>query len=111
MKIITKEFCKMKQHYKQMQEVLPKELGIRNKINIHYGIDASNEKVAILSIVQKSRVLLKDVAKFEAIIHKLSLHVEYKFNKKVIMLSAPICSKALKALQEKHFSVITDATV
>ena len=111
MRIIMKELCKMKQHYKQMEEVLPKELGIRNKIKIHYGIDASNDKVAILTVAQKSRILLKDVAKFEAIINKLSLYVEYKFSKKVIMLNAPICSKALKALEEKHFSVIADAAV
>jgi hypothetical protein len=111
MRVTYKELNQMKHHLKQLEEVTPKELGIRNKITIYYGIDASNKTVALLGITQKSRVLIKDVSKFEAIIEKLSNYVGYKFHQKVLHISAPICSKALKLLQEKHFSVVTDATV
>ncbi|MEA2112171.1 MAG: hypothetical protein U9P71_09005 [Campylobacterota bacterium] len=111
MTLLFKELYKMKHNFKQIQEISPKELGIRNKITIHYGIDSSNSQVALLGINQKSRILIKDVPKFEAIMTKLSNFVGYKFSKKVLILKAPICSKALKALQERNFTVMTDATV
>jgi hypothetical protein len=110
-KIIAKELLKMQQNYKQMNEVDPRDLGIRNKITIHYGIDSLNQKVAVLGVKQKSRIVLKDVPKFEAIIAKLSLYVEYRFSKKILMIHAPVCSKALKALEEKHFNVLINAAV
>ncbi len=111
MTLMHKELYKMKHNFKQMEELEPKELGIRNKITIHFGIDSSNSQVAVLGINQKSRILIKDVPKFEAIMAKLSSYVGYKFSKKILMIKAPICSKALKALQEKHFTVMTDAAV
>ncbi len=111
MRVTYKELYQMKQQLKQLEEISPKELGIRNKITIHFGIDATNKTVVILGIMQKSRVLIKDIPKFEAIIEKISNYVGYKFHKKVLQIHAPICSKALKLLQEKDFSVVDDATV
>jgi hypothetical protein len=101
----------MKQQLKQLETLCAKELGIRNKITIDYGIDATNKRVVILGIMQKSRILIKDVPKFERIVEKISKYLGYTFHKRVLQIHAPICHKALKLLQEKNFSVVDDATV
>ena len=58
--------------YKKMQEVSPKELGIRNKIKIYKATDTNNKFCAIFAVSQKSRLLMKDVHKFEEIYSKPS---------------------------------------
>mgnify|MGYP006971709251 CR=1 FL=1 len=92
----------LRQHgkiYKKMQEIIPKELGIRNKIKIYKATDTNGKFWAILAVSQKSRLLMKDVHKFEEIYMKLSLFCEHDFKYKVIFIDAPLCSKAEAAFK------------
>jgi hypothetical protein len=80
--------------YKKMQEISPKDLGIRNKIKLYKATDMRGYFWAIFVIEQKSRILQKDVAKFEEILGKFSRYMEHNFKHKVIFIKAPLCSKA-----------------
>jgi len=85
--------------YKKMQEIMPKELGIRNKIKIYKATDTKGKFWAIVAVSQKSRLLMKDVYKFEEIYRKITLFCEHDFAYKVIFIDAPLCSKAESAFK------------
>jgi hypothetical protein len=91
--------------YKKMQEVAPKELGIRNKIKIYKATDTHGQFWAIFAVSQKSRLLMKDVHKFEEIYGKLALYFEHNFKHKVIFIDAPLCSKAAAAFKEAGWKI------
>ena len=91
--------------YKKMQEVMPKELGIRNKIKIFNATDTNNKYWAIFAVSQKSRILMKDVYKFEEIFSKLVLYSEKTYNHKIIFIDAPLCSKAEIAFKEVGWKI------
>lgn len=86
--------------YKKIQEVSPKELGIRNKIKIYKATDLHGYFWAIFALSQKSRFLMKDVHKLQEIEHKLALYSDHNFKYKAIFIDAPLCSKAAAALDE-----------
>jgi hypothetical protein len=81
-----------------MQEIAPSELGVRNKIRIYKATDTNGYFWAIFAVSQKSRVLMKDVHKFEEIYAKLVLFFDHNFKHKIIFIDAPLCSKAKEAL-------------
>jgi len=83
-----------------MQEVLPKELGIRNKIKIYKATDVNGYFWAIFAVSQKSRLLMKDVHKFEEIYAKFTLYMDHNFKHKVLFIDAPLCSKAEAAFKQ-----------
>jgi len=91
--------------YKKMVEVSPKELGIRNKIKIYKATDTTGYFWAIFAVSQKSRLLMKDVHKFEEIYGKLTLFFDHKFKHKVIFIDAPLCSKAASAFKEAGWKI------
>ncbi len=91
--------------YKKMQEVAPKELGIRNKIKIYKATDTSGYFWAIFAVSQKSRLLMKDVRKFEEIYAKLTLFCAHNFKYKVIFIDAPLCSKAQAAFKSQGWKI------
>ncbi len=91
--------------YKKMQEVSPKELGIRNKIRIYKATDIQGYFSAIFAISQKSRILMKDVHKMQEIYGKLTLYCDHNFKHKVIFIDAPLCSKAKLAFKETGWRV------
>lgn len=91
--------------YKQMKEVLPKELGVRNRIKIYHAVDTKGYFTAIFVISQKSRILLKDVARIQSVYDKLVLYSDHNFKYKIIFIDAPLCSKAKQGLKELGWSV------
>lgn len=92
--------------FKKMQEVSPKELGIRNKIKIYKATDMNGYFWAIFAVSQKSRLLMKDVHKFEEIYAKLAILFEHNFKHKVIFIDAPLCSKAKEAFKVQGWKII-----
>ena len=91
--------------YKKMQEVAPKELGIRNRIKLFKATDIQGYFWAIFAISQKSRILMKDVRKMEEIYAKLSIFCDHNFKHKIIFIDAPLCSKAQKAFKEAGWKI------
>ena len=105
MQMVVDSLRKKGKIYKKMQEVSPKELGIRNKIKIYKATDGHGHFWAIFAVSQKSRLLMKDVHKFEEIYGKLSLYFEHNFKHKVIFIDAPLCSKAQAAFKEAGWKI------
>ncbi len=91
--------------YKKMLEISPKELGIRNKIKIYKATDTSNKYWAIFTVSQKSRILMKDVQKFEDICRKLSIFCGLNFDYKMIFIDAPLCSKAKEEFKNHSWKI------
>jgi hypothetical protein len=92
--------------YKKLEEIKPKELGIRNKIRIFKATDTHGYFTVIFAVSQKSRLLMKDVAKFEEIYAKLVRYCEHNFKYKLLIIDAPLCSKAEKAYKEAGWRVL-----
>ena len=91
--------------YKKMQEVAPKDLGIRNKIKIYKATDMTGYFSAIIAVSQKSRILMKDVHKFEEIYSKLCIYFDHNFKHKLIFIDAPLCSKAKEAFKIQGWKI------
>ena len=94
MQMVVDRLRKKGKLYKKMQEVAPKELGIRNKIKMYKATDTKGYFWAIFAISQQSRILMKDVHKMQEIYTKLTLFCEHNFKHKIIFIDAPLCSKA-----------------
>lgn len=105
MQMVVDSLRKKGKIYKKMQEITPNRLGIRNKIRMYEATDIQGNLWAIFVISQKSRLLMKDVHKFEEIYLKLSLYCEQKFKHKVIFIDAPLCSKAELAFKENNWMI------
>lgn len=92
--------------YKNLNEVPSKALGIRNRIRLFEATDRQGYYSAIFIVEQKSRILMKDVEKFETILRKLELYVDHAFKQRILMLDAPLCSKAEAAFKQQGWSII-----
>jgi hypothetical protein len=101
MQMIVDRLRKKGKLYKKMQEVPPRELSIRNKIRIYKATDIHGYFWAIFAVSQKSKLLMKDVHKFDEIFTKLSIYCEHNFKHKVLFIDAPLCSKAKEAFKTK----------
>ncbi len=97
MQMVVDSLRKKGKIYKKMQEIAPKDLGVRNKIKIYKATDISGYFWAIFAVSQKSKLLMKDVHKFEEIYAKMTIFCEHNFKYKIIFLDAPLCSKAKEA--------------
>ncbi len=91
--------------YKKMIEIKPAQLGVRNKIKIYHATDTRGYFSAIFAVSQKSRLLMKDVMKFEEIYHKLVIFSDHNFKYKILFVDAPLCSKAKEAFASFGWSV------
>jgi len=100
MQRVVESFRESGKIFKKMQEVSPKELGIRNKIKIYIASDIKGRLWAVFAVSQKSRLLMKDVYKFEEIYAKLCVFYGNECHYKTLFIDAPLCSKAKKAFQE-----------
>ncbi|QOY51064.1 hypothetical protein HUE88_07900 [Candidatus Sulfurimonas baltica] len=91
--------------YKKMLEISPKELGVRNRIKIFKATDITGYFWAIFAVSQKSRILMKDVHKFEEIYAKLTIFCGHNFKHKIIFIDAPLCSKASEAFKKQGWKI------
>lgn len=92
--------------YKTLEEVPPGALGIRNRIRLFAATDRSGYYAAIFVVARKSRVLMKDVEQFETIMRKFEHYVDHTFKYKVLMLDAPLCSKAETAFKQLGWKIV-----
>jgi len=106
MKILVENLRQNGRIYKKLEEIQPKELKIRNRVKLYAALDLNRYYNAIIVVSQKSRLLMKDVQKFEEIVMKMSLYRDHQFKGKVLMLDAPICSKAKDAFKKAKWKII-----
>jgi len=106
MKLLVENLCSSGRIYKKLDEIQPKELKIRNRVKLFVALDLNKYYNAIVVVSQKSRLLMKDVAKFEEIVFKMTIYRDHQFKGKVLMLDAPICSKAKAAFKKLKWKII-----
>ena len=94
---------------RQVTPIDPKLLKIRSKVELYEGVD-KNKYTAIIGIKQKSRILTKDIIRFEDMVVKMAHYFDHAFDAKKLIVDAPMCSKAAKAMRENGWEVV-DATV
>ncbi len=77
-----------------------KDIGLRKKMGIYF-----NEHSLLFVISQKSRVLLKDAARFQEIYENVKRFTGTGFKNKIIIIDSPLCSKAEKELENLKWEV------
>jgi hypothetical protein len=97
-------FSRQQHSYKKMNEIAPAAIGVRKKVRLFQALHA-NTFTAIIALSQKSRVLLKDVSVLESIVDKMAIYADCHFNHKVLLIDAPLCSKAEAALQKLGWDI------
>ena len=97
---------KTKYNLIDIQEIAPKDIGVRKKLHIYEAIDNNKNSFYIISISQKSRVLQKDVVQYEEIYQKVQEFTKITFTYKLISIEAPLCSKAKAKLELLYTDII-----
>lgn len=110
MKVLVDNLRENGRIYKKLEEILPKALKIRNKVKLYVALDLKGYYNAVVVVSQKSRLLMKDVAKLEEIVEKMALYRDHQFQGKVLMLDAPLCSKAKAAFIKAKWKIIEQST-
>ncbi|WP_281950602.1 hypothetical protein [Nitrosophilus kaiyonis] len=82
-----------------------KEIGIKKRYKICTGVDIKNRYTIIFYIDRKSRLLQKDILSIIEILNKTILQNSHNYKNRFLITSAPICSKALKLLENENFKV------
>ncbi len=105
MKELVEFLGKKKLLFKKLEPLDLKDYGFRQKYKLFYGIDTKSFYTIILFIEQKSRILQKNVDKYEEIVEALIIKKDHNFKKKIIIIDAPLCSKAKEKLKKLHWKV------
>lgn len=108
MKDLTKYFLEKDILFKDIEEVLPKEIGSRKKIGIYTATSINKEYYAIFIIDAKSRFIRKNANDLVELCEKLAKFKEHNFKKKELLISSALCSKAKQFLKENQWSVRID---
>lgn len=108
MKDITKYFLDKDILFKDINEVLPKELNSRKKIKIYSATSINRDFYAIFIIDSKSRFIRKNAEYLIQLYSKLIDLKEHNFKKKELLISSPLCSKAKKILEDQKWSIRVD---
>lgn len=108
MKNLTKYYLDKEILFKEIKEVLPKELGSRKKIGIFVATSVLKDYYAIFIVDAKSRFIRKNANDLIELCEKLANFEEHNFKKKELLISSPLCSKAKKFLKENNWSVRVD---
>ena len=90
---------------KSLQNIIPKEIGSRKKIEIYLGVDLKAFYCLVLKLKKKSRVLQKEAKELMLLHEKIETYKETKILKKYIWIDAPLCSKAKALLEENAWKV------
>lgn len=106
MKMLVEDLRKNGRIYKKLEEIQPKDLKIRNKVKLYAALDLNRYYNAVVIVSQKSRLLMKDLVKFEEIVQKMAIYRDHQFKGKVLILDAPMCSKAKVAFTKAKWKII-----
>ncbi len=79
---------------KKLDEI---KLNTRKKIKAYLGVNLKNEYCFILKLDKKSRFLTKDIDTLEEFMPD---EINFRYKKKILILNAPICSKAKEKLND-----------
>lgn len=108
MKHVVEKMAQAGVLYKKVEPIDTKLLKIRSRVEIYKALDLKRYFALIISVKQKSRILSKDVQKFEDILKKCVLYCDHNFKYKHLLIDAPLCSKAKANLEKLGWKVEND---
>ena len=108
LKNLTHYFMNKNIIFKEIEEILPKTLGSRKKIEIFAGVGVDSNYYAVFIVNAKSRFLRKNADDLMMLCSQLIDYKEHNFKKKILLISSPLCSKAKSYLKENGWKVSTD---
>lgn len=108
MKDLTTYFMNKNILFKDIKEILPKDLGSRKKIVIYVATSIKGQYYAIFIIESKSRFIRKNAQDLIELCDKLALYLNHNFKKKELLIKSPLCSKAKTFLKNQGFGVRVD---
>ena len=84
---------------RKIQNITPKT---RKKIEVYLGTDMNDYYVLIVKLNKKSRFLKKDLKELFEFLSKIDRikDINFKYKKRVLILSGEICSKTKESLKE-----------
>ena len=91
--------------FKSLEPLSPKALGTRKRASFYIGIDLKGYYVFVVHLSKKSRVLRKEAQDLDALHAKAEKVVDSTIKHKILVLDAPLCSKAKMWLREKGWRV------
>jgi hypothetical protein len=94
--------------FKDINEIIPKQLASRKKIQIYTATDIKSAYYAIFIVDSKSRFIRKNANDLLELFEKLKEFKEHNFKHKELLISSPLCSKAKKYLQDNGWRVRVD---
>jgi len=94
--------------FSKFTKIEPKQLQSRKKIDIYSATTIKSHYISIFIVNQKSRFLIKHVQDLLQLQQKLISYEDHNFKKNILIISSPICSKALKSLKEYKWIVYND---
>lgn len=94
--------------FKELKTIEPKALSSRKKIVIYDGLSLNKQNISTFYIKQSSRFLLKNAQQIIEIKEKLESYTQHKYKRSILLIDAPLCSKALRFLEEQNWNVYND---
>ena len=108
MKKLTTYYTNKNILFKDIKQVLPKELDSRKKIDIYAATSVDSNFYAIFIVDSKSRFIRKSANDLMELCEKLSIHLDHNFKKKELLISSPLFSKAKEYLKQNDWNVRID---
>jgi len=72
------------------------KLNTRKKVRAFLGVNLKDEYCFVVVVEKSSRFLQKDIATIEGLLPEIN----FRYKKKILLLKAPICSKAKEKLKD-----------
>ena len=108
LKPLTEYFVSKSIIFKRIEEIVPKELNSRKKMQIFNAVGVDLNYYAIFIVDGKSRFLKKNAENLIELCSKLIALKDHNFKKKILLISSPLCSKAKTYLKENGWKVSID---
>ncbi len=87
---------------KELTDITPKT---RKKIKVYLGVDVNNIYYLIVESFTKSRFIMKNAKELLEFVTPLS-DINFKKNKKILILESEICSKSKQFLKENGWRIL-----
>ncbi len=97
--------------FKSMTQISPKELDSRKKIDLFLAVDMQDYYTLIVSISKKSRFIRKDAEDIITLHRKVESLKDLIIKKKIVLIDAPLCSKAGKMMRVEGWEIFPTFTL
>ena len=93
--------------FKRFEPFSLKTIGSRKRIEVYHGVDLQNRYTLVFIVKKKSRVLQKEAREWMEIVSKIENHYGYRIMQNILVIGAPLCSKARNLLEREGWSIVT----